>query len=174
MDPFIGEIRLLGFDFPPNGWAPCDGRVMPVSQYTPLFAVIGTTYGGDGRTSFALPDLRAKVPLGLGHGPGLSPRNLGESGGETAVSITESGLPPHRHELLTVPSGRNPSANTNDPVDNRVGSQGGSLFQEGAPNASLDPSCLLPAGGGRPHENRQPYLIMNFCIALTGIFPPRP
>ena len=176
-DPYIGEIKMVGFDFAPSGYAFCDGRTLPLNQYTALFAVVGLTYGGDGRTNFMLPNLQARAPMGQGAGPGLTTRSLGDVIGEAAVPLTAPQLPPHAHQLnggtLTTPT---PAQNVATPTSS-------ALFALSAPNAvyaptttplqQMSPSAIGPAGGGLPHENRQPFLAVNFAIALNGIFPTR-
>jgi len=170
-DPFVAEIRIFPFNFAPKGWAWCNGQLMPLSQNTALFALLGTTYGGDGKSTFALPNLQGCSPMQPGQGPGLSLRDLGESGGSETVTLFESEIPAHSHALL---------ADTLDPADtNAVSpnasfalSTGGTLYQD-APNADAAAVALTAAGGNTPHNNMMPYLTVNFCIALQGIFPPR-
>jgi len=173
-DQFVAEIRLFGFTFPPSGWALCNGQLLPISQNTALFSLLGTTYGGDGKSTFALPDLRGRAPLHVGGnqpGPGLSAYLLGETGGVEHLTLLESELPAHSHQLR---------AATQDPADVNIpsstasfaSSTGGTLYQSTA-DTQLAPQALAPAGGSLPHNNLQPYLTLNFCIALQGIFPPR-
>jgi microcystin-dependent protein len=173
-DPFVAEIRLFGFNFAPRGWAFCNGQILPISQNTALFSLLGTTYGGDGKSTFALPDLQGSVPLHVGGsqpGPGLSVYDLGQTGGSEAVTLLESEMPAHSHALR---------ADTQDPADVNIPSAtasfalstGGTLYQSTA-NVQLAFQALSPAGGSLPHNNMQPYLCVNFCIALQGIFPPR-
>lgn len=170
-DPFVAEIRIFGFNFAPRGWALCNGQLLPISQNTALFALLGTTYGGDGRSTFALPNLQGSAPMHPGQGQGLSLHDLGEVGGTETVSLLESELPVHSHAM---------SANTVDPADTSAPganatfalSTGGTLYQSAADTA-LASTALTPAGGDQPHNNMQPYQVLNFCIALQGIFPPR-
>lgn len=166
MDPFIGEIRVFALTFTPAGWAPCDGRLLSIAQNQALFAILGPTYGGDGRTNFALPNLNGRAPMGTGSGPGLTPRKLGESGGEAAVTLKPDQAQ-HSH-LINVSS---QPATSSDPADNVFAASPKSYAPVGktAPNNSV----IAPTGGGQPHNNMQPYLPLNYCIALTGIFPPR-
>lgn len=173
MDPFVAEIRIFPFNFAPKGWAFCDGQILPLSQNTALFSLLGTTYGGDGKSNFALPDLQGQAPMHPGQGPGLSLHDLGESGGTETVSLLESEIPAHTHKLR---------ADTLDPADTNVvspnasfaQSTGGALYQsQSTPNAFADPGILAPAGGDQPHNNMMPYLTLNFCIALQGVYPPR-
>jgi microcystin-dependent protein len=170
-DPFVAEIRIFPFNFAPKGWAWCDGQLLPLSQNTALFSLLGTTYGGNGKTNFALPDLQGRAPMHPGQGPGLSLHDLGETGGSETVTLLESEIPSHPHTLR---------ANTIDLGDTNVPnanasfaqSSGGTLYQP-ATNAQLAPEALTPAGGDQPHNNLQPYLTFYFNIALQGVFPPR-
>ena len=173
-DQFLAEIRAFPYNFAPNGWALCDGQLMPISQNTALFALLGTTYGGDGKSTFALPNLQGMAPMQQGQGAGLSDRYLGETGGEDTVTLLESEIPAHTHTIR---------ADTFDPSDlaspapNRVLAQSAGVFayQPSAANLGLMAfQGLPPAGGGLPHNNLQPYVTFNFCIALQGIFPQRP
>lgn len=170
-DPFVAEIRIFGFNFPPNGWAFCDGQLLPISQNTALFSLLGTTYGGDGRSTFALPDLRGQAPVQHGQGQGLSQYDLGQSGGSQTVTLLESEIPLHTHQLrgnaLDLADTSVPSAAASFAL-----SSGGTLYQD-AQNTTLAPTALTPSGGSLPHNNMQPYLTLNFCIALQGVFPPR-
>jgi microcystin-dependent protein len=171
-DPFVAEIRIFPFNFAPKGWAWCDGQLLPLSQNTALFSLLGTTYGGNGKSNFALPDLQGRAPMHPGQGPGLSLHDLGETGGSETVSLLESEMPAHSHGLLSV-AGFNGTDN----------SPAGGLFAKG--DAGLLPysptvtpvamaaEALAPAGGDQPHDNMQPYLTFYFCIALQGVFPPR-
>lgn len=171
-DQFLAEIRVFPFNFPPTGWAFCDGQLMPISQNTALFALLGTTYGGDGKSTFALPNLQGQAPLQHGQGPGLSERFLGESSGSSSVTLLQSEMPFHNHTLradLVDPA----DTSTPNPNASFGLSTGGTLYQASS-NAQLDALALAVAGGSLPHNNMQPYLTMNFCIALQGIFPQRP
>jgi len=170
-DQFVAEIRIFPFNFPPTGWAFCDGQIMPLSQNTALFSLLGTTYGGDGKSTFALPDLQGNAPMQPGQGQGLSLRDLGELGGVESVTLLVSEIPVHNH-IINV-SGA--SATDDTPTGERfaVGSQVG-MYGPFAANATLAFQALPPSGGGLPHNNMQPYLTLNFCIALQGIFPARP
>jgi microcystin-dependent protein len=172
-DQFVAEIRIFPFNFPPTGWAFCDGQLMPISQNTALFSLLGTTYGGDGKSTFALPDMQGNAGMQPGQGQGLSLRDLGEIGGTESVTLLVSEIPFHTHTLRV-------SAEVGDiqiPADNtalaRSGS--GSAYTASATNiVQLAPQALAPAGGSLPHNNMQPYLTLNYCIALQGIFPQRP
>ncbi len=170
-DPFVAEIRIFPFNFAPKGWAWCDGQLLPLSQNTALFSLLGTTYGGNGKSNFALPDLQGRAPMHPGQGPGLSLHDLGESGGNETVTLLESEIPLHSHQLR---ANAIDLADTNavNPNASFALSSGGSLYQD-APNASAAPEALAPAGGDQPHNNMQPYLTFYFCIALQGVFSPR-
>lgn len=170
-DPFVAEIRIFPFNFAPTGWAFCDGQLLPLSQNTALFSLLGTTYGGNGKSNFALPDLQGRVPMHPGQGPGLSLHDLGETGGSETVSLLESEIPSHAHALMASNQpGEDPQA-----VGESFGrSVGANLYQSNA--AGLVPmsyNAIAPAGGNQPHNNMQPYLTFNFCIAMQGVFPPR-
>jgi microcystin-dependent protein len=172
-DPFVAEIRIFPFNFAPKGWAWCDGQLLPLSQNTALFSLLGTTYGGNGKSNFALPDLQGRAPMHPGQGPGLSLHDLGESGGSETVSLLESEIPVHTHTLR----GNFNQADVNDPSPARsiARSNPGTLYQS-TTNANLimmAPESLAPAGGDQPHNNMMPYLTFYFCIALQGVFPPR-
>ena len=173
-DQFVAEIRIFPFNFPPTGWAFCDGQLMPISQNTALFALLGTTYGGDGKSTFALPDMQGNAPMQPGQGQGLSLRDLGEMSGVESITLLVSEIPVHTHALRCAPA---------EPGDNRLPSPTVSLststgafaYVGGSPAlVQMAPQALPPAGGGLPHNNMQPYLTLNFCIALQGIFPQRP
>jgi microcystin-dependent protein len=171
-DQFLAEVRIFPFNFPPTGWAFCDGQLMPISQNTALFALLGTYYGGDGKSTFALPDLQGNAPMQTGQGQGLTERFLGEMSGVESITLLVSEIPVHTHTVsnavdpgdLTIP----------DPSRAIAVSVGGPAFATSAPNATFAFQALPPAGGGLPHNNMQPYLTLNFCIALQGIFPQRP
>ena len=169
-DPFVAEIRIFPFNFAPSGWAWCNGQLLPLSQNTALFSLLGTTYGGDGKSNFALPDLQGRAPMHPGQGPGLSLHDLGETGGSDTVTLLESEIPSHRHDLVA----SNSDATDQGPANSRLaGGIGLSAYAAPGPLVSLSPSALAPAGGGQPHNNLQPYLTFYFCIALQGVFPPR-
>jgi microcystin-dependent protein len=172
--PFYAEIRIFPFNFAPNGWAQCDGQLLPISQNTALFSLLGTTFGGDGKSSFGLPDLRGSVPM---HPDGQS-HVLGEMGGEQAVTLLVSEIPVHTHGVNVSPGAaqdNNPVGPTATPDRYLADAKGGAPYTPLAPNAStLDLRASTPAGGSLPHENMQPFLTLNFCIALQGVFPQRP
>jgi microcystin-dependent protein len=170
-DPFVAEIRIFPFNFAPKGWAWCDGQLMPLSQNTALFSLLGTTYGGDGKSNFALPDLQGRAPMHPGQGPGLSLHDLGETGGSETVTLLESEIPAHSHTLradvLDIGDTNAVSANASLAL-----SSGGTLYQN-ASNVNMSDNALTPAGGDQPHNNMMPYLTFYFCIALQGVYPPR-
>ncbi|MFN2480667.1 MAG: phage tail protein [Pyrinomonadaceae bacterium] len=174
-DPFVAEIRIFPFNFAPKGWAFCDGQIMPISQNTALFSLLGTTYGGDGKSTFALPDLQGSAPMHPGQGNGLSLHDLGEQGGSQTVTLLESEMPAHAHTIMA--AGNPPPANAGipDPSVALARSSGTTVYQAspfsnlGTMNAQL----IGISGGSLPHNNMMPYLTLNFCIALQGVFPPR-
>ena len=170
-DQFVAEIRIFPFNFPPTGWAFCDGQIMPISQNTALFALLGTTYGGDGKSTFALPDLQGNAPMQPGQGQGLSLRDLGELSGVESITLLQSEMPLHTHVLR----GDEDQGQFLTPT-NMLLADGNAMYQGPNPqgNATMAPQALALAGGGLPHNNMQPYLTLNFCIALQGIFPQRP
>jgi microcystin-dependent protein len=168
-DPFVAEIRIFPFNFAPKGWAWCDGQLLPLSQNTALFSLLSTTYGGDGKSHFALPDLQGRLPMHPGQGPGLSLHDLGESGGSETVTLLESEMPAHSHSLTASQA----DGTERLPAGQQfAGGVGISMYQTPGPLVSLNPSALAPAGGDQPHNNLQPYLTCYFCIALQGVFPP--
>lgn len=171
-DPFVAEIRIFPFNFPPTGWAFCNGQLMPISQNTALFSLLGTTYGGDGKSTFALPDMQGNAPMQPGQGQGLSLRDLGEMSGVESVTLLTSEIPVHTHSWMA----NNAPATLNAPDNGRsiARSSGGTAYKVTNPDAQMAFQAVAPAGGGLPHNNMQPYLTLNFCIALQGIFPQRP
>jgi microcystin-dependent protein len=169
-DPFVAEIRIFPFNFAPKGWAWCDGQLLPLSQNTALFSLLGTTYGGNGKSNFALPDLQGRAPMHPGQGPGLSLHDLGETGGSETVTLLESEIPAHSHGYQI--SGQ--VALSNSPAGQLFGVGAGINLYTAANNLTpMNPIALTPAGGDQPHNNMQPYLTFYFCIALQGVFPPR-
>ena len=173
-DPFVAEIRIFPFNFAPRGWAFCNGQLLPISQNTALFALVGTFYGGDGKSTFGLPDLQGSVPVHWGQGQGLSPYSVGQQGGTETVTLIDSEIPVHTHAVR---------AHAFDVADVFVpgptvvpASAVGGFSYNPTANANLTlfaPQAISPAGGSLPHTNMMPYLTLNFCIALQGIFPPR-
>jgi microcystin-dependent protein len=170
-DPFVAEIRIFPFNFAPKGWAFCNGQLLPLSQNTALFSLLGTTYGGDGKSNFGLPNLQGSAPMHPGQGPGLSLYALGQQGGTPTTTLLQTEMPVHTH---TARADTIDAADTNVPSPNASFAQstGGTLYQTST-NTQLAPQALTPAGGSLPHNNMQPYLTLNFCIALQGVFPPR-
>lgn len=173
-DPFIAEIRMFGGNFAPRGWAFCNGQTIAIAQNTALFSLLGTTYGGNGTTTFALPNLQARVPLGFGQGPGLSFYSLGEQTGQPTVTLLSTQMPAHTH----VPNGTSLAGGSTDPANNLWASSVGGrtpppLYSAGAPNTPMSPAAISIAGSGQPHENQQPYLAVSYIIALVGVFPAR-
>jgi microcystin-dependent protein len=173
-DPYIGEIRMFAGNFAPRGWALCNGQLLAISQNTALFSILGTIYGGDGKTTFALPNLQGLCQMNQGQGPGLSDRTLGEVGGSATVTLTTSEMPAHPHTLV----GQQAQADSNSPTNNFVAVNRG-LSPYTAPSApglnlvSMFPLALATAGNSQPHNNMQPYLVLTFIICMQGIFPPR-
>jgi microcystin-dependent protein len=171
-DPFVAEIRIFPFNFAPKGWAWCDGQLLPLSQNTALFSLLGTTYGGNGKSNFALPDLQGRAPMHPGQGPGLSLHDLGETGGSETITLLESEIPAHSHEHKA----------QNSPLGGSVLPEGNALNRPSsgflysplpATTVAMAPEGIAPSGGDQPHNNMQPYLTFYFCIALQGVFPPR-
>lgn len=171
-DPFVAEIRIFPFNFAPTGWAFCDGQILPLSQNTALFSLLGTTYGGNGKSTFGLPNMQGNAPMHPGQGPGLSLHDLGETGGSAEVTLLESETPLHSHTLQA----QNAPADAPSPTGSSFARViGATPYQSpaGAPLVGMSNSALTPSGGNLPHNNMMPYLTLNFCIALQGVFPPR-
>ena len=169
-DPFVAEIRIFPFNFAPKGWAWCDGQLMPLSQNTALFSLLGTTYGGNGKSNFALPDLQGRAPMHPGQGPGLSLHDLGETGGSETVTLLESEIPAHSHSMMASTQ----LGLENTPLAQNVAQGDGiNLYAPANALVAMAQQSLAPAGGDQPHNNLQPYLTFYFCIALQGVFPPR-
>jgi microcystin-dependent protein len=173
-NPFVAEIRVTAFNFAPTGWAQCNGQLMPISQNTALFSLLGTFYGGDGKSTFALPNLQAQAAVSQGQGPGLSEYFLGQSSGVESITLLQSEMPLHTHGVQATPF----PADQTSPNPNRVlaRSKPANAYQSdtNASNADqMDFASLAPAGGGLPHNNMPPVLVLNFIIALQGVFPPR-
>jgi microcystin-dependent protein len=175
MDPFVGEIRMLPFSFPPKGWAFCNGQLLPLSQNTALFSLLGTFYGGDGKSTFALPDLQGSAPMHTGNstGPGLSQHSLGEMSGVEFVTLLDSEIPVHTHMVMSVAGVF--AGNTSVVTGNAFAkSSQGNSYTAAANTVQMSDEALSPTGGDLPHNNMMPYLTVNFCIALQGVFPQRP
>jgi len=170
-NPFLAEIRIFTGNFAPKGWALCDGQLMPISQNTALFSLLGTTYGGNGTSNFALPNLQGCAPMQAGQGPGLSLRDLGETGGEQAVTLLQTEMPAHSHNAQATGT-----PNSNDPANNAwaSGQKGfGAVYAPPGNNVQMNPFALSIAGGDLPHNNMPPFLGLTFIIALQGVFPAR-
>src|SRR5215218_6486165 len=170
-DQFVAEIRIFTANFPPKGWAYCNGQLLPISQNTARFSLLGTAYGGDGKSTFALPDLQGCAPLHAGQGPGLSEYFQGQGGGSETITLLQSEMPFHTHSMngATLDPALAKAVNPNA---SWALSQGGGIYQDSS-NTTLAFQALSLAGGSLPHSNMQPYLALNFCIALQGIFPAR-
>lgn len=167
-EPFLSEIKIVGFNFAPRSWAFCDGQILPINQNQSLYSLLGTTFGGDGRTTFALPDLRGRVPIHFGDG-----YTLGQKGGQENVTLSASEIPAHTHVLNAV-SSESTAGNSQNVANNSLGTgTPNNLYSNVAGNQSLAASAVTTGGGSQAHENRQPFLVLNFCIALQGLFPSR-
>jgi microcystin-dependent protein len=178
--PFVAEIRMFGFNFAPTGWATCDGQLLPISQNTALFSLLGTFYGGNGQSTFALPNLQGMVPINQGQGNGLSNRFLGETAGSENVTLLTTQIPIHSHTVnVTSAVGNVATSNTNQPAAPTKGNPvsgltQGRYYSVGTANTTLNPAtAIAPNGSSLPHNNLMPYLTVLFCIALQGVFPPR-
>jgi len=172
-NPFVAEIRIFAGNFAPTGWALCNGQLMPISQNTALFSLLGTTYGGDGKSNFALPNLQGSAPLQAGQGPGLSLRDLGETGGEQDVTLLNTEMPAHTHSAQGASPGGQPRPGGNTWASGQRGF--GNLYAPtSASNVPMNPFAMSIAGGNLPHNNMPPYLALTFIIALQGVFPARP
>lgn len=172
-NPYVAEIRIFPFNFAPLGWAFCNGQILPISQNTALFSLVGTFYGGDGESNFALPNFQGAVPVGMGQGAGLSLYSIGQSGGSDEVTLIQSEMPSHQHAI----SAANVTGYLSSPAGNIWANSGkgrSPAYHTADSSASMSPQCLSPVGSSFPHNNMQPYLTLNFCIALQGVYPPRP
>ena len=172
-DPFVAEIRIFPFNFAPRGWAWCDGQLLPISQNTALFSLLGTYYGGNGKSNFALPDLQGNVPMFWGQGPGLSLYDLGQTSGSQTVTLLQSEIPSHSHGVMAaaqIATSAVPSVSVGP-----ARSRGMNLYQSNVTQnlVQMSPSAVSPAGGDQPHNNMMPFLTLYFCIALQGVYPPR-
>ena len=171
-DAFVAEIRIFPFNFAPTGWAFCSGQLMPISQNTALFSLLGTMYGGDGKSTFALPDLQGNAPLFWGQGPGLSLYDQGQVGGLETVTLIQSEMPIHAHQASGA-AGNGPTSPANNTWGQGAGRTPPPVYVNGNPNVQMAAVTVQIAGSSLPHNNMQPYLALNFCIAMQGIFPPR-
>ena len=165
--PFVGEIRMFGGNFAPVGWMMCEGQTIPITENEVLFQLIGTTYGGDGQSTFNLPDLRGRIPIHMGTGPSGTTYQIGESGGNETVTLSQQQIPQHNHGIGA--STDIPTSTT--PGNNVTGQAAAKIYRTGNPSVTLDPQSIGPAGGSQPHENMQPYTCINFIISLFGIYP---
>lgn len=170
-EPFVGEIRLFAGNFAPQNWAFCDGQLLAVSSNDALFSLLGTMYGGDGRTTFGLPDLRGRVPIHAGQGPGLTPRSVGQAGGSEQVTLSPANLPSHTHP----PHGADDTSVTTDPAGRVLGHPTTNTYRApyGGPATGMAAASVGPTGGSQPHDNVAPSLVLNFIICLYGIYPSR-
>jgi microcystin-dependent protein len=173
-EPFIGEIKMVGFNFAPRGWTLCNGQLLPIAQNTALFSILGTTYGGDGRTTFGMPDLQGRSPMHAGNGPALSQRRLGQKAGAETVTLGPGQTAAHTHAWQVADE----VGNQTSPADNALarsptGRGGYLLYESGASSAAMAPEVVAETGDGLPHNNIQPALVVNFVIALQGTFPSR-
>jgi microcystin-dependent protein len=168
-EPFLGEIRTFGFNFAPLGWATCSGQLVPISQNPALFSLLGTFYGGDGQTTFALPDLRGRIGLSMGQGPGLSSYQVGQVGGSETVTLTSNQMPQHSHALVA----NSGTATGGRPDGEALARAGTSIYAAAPDGTAMNAGSIGGSGGSQPHTNLQPFLSLNFCIALQGVFPPR-
>jgi microcystin-dependent protein len=172
-DPFVAEIRIFPFNFAPKGWAWCNGQLLPISQNTALFSLVGTFYGGDGKSTFALPDLQGSAPMHTGQGPGLSLHDLGEMSGSSNVTLLQSEMPLHTHTLLAVDPQDPGNLQVGSPTRSMAASGNGQAYNSAASLVPMAGQALAPMGGDQPHNNMMPYMTYNFNIALQGVFPPR-
>ncbi len=170
-EPFIGQIMMVGFNFAPRGWANCDGQLLPISQNTALYSLLGTTYGGDGVNTFALPDLRGRVPVHMGTGLGLTTRKIGQRSGQEAVVLSAAHMPSHTHSLQA----QNDAASVDTPGGNYLAQRGRPDIYDSDSDklVQMGASAIEATGGSQGHDNMQPYLVLNFVIALIGLFPSR-
>jgi microcystin-dependent protein len=172
-DPFVAEIRIFTGNFAPNGWAMCDGQILPISQNTALFSLLGTFYGGDGKSNFALPNLQGRAPIQTGQGAGLSQYDLGESGGAAAVTLLQTEIPSHVHTAGCQSNPGGQAAPTGNVWSGLAGRTPPPLYTTAAPNTNMNPGALAVTGGNLPHNNMSPFLVLNFIIAMQGIYPSR-
>ncbi|HEY0548649.1 MAG TPA: tail fiber protein [Verrucomicrobiae bacterium] len=170
-EPFIGQLILVGFNFAPRGYAFCQGQLLSIAQNTALFSLLGTTFGGNGQTTFGLPDLRGRVPNGQGQGPGLSNYSMGQVGGTESVTLITQQMPAHSHNLNCYSEDGN-QGNANGNIAASTGAAP-PPYSNVAFNSQMSPTAIGPTGNSQPHDNLSPYLTMNYCIALEGIFPSR-
>jgi microcystin-dependent protein len=168
-EPFLGEIKMFAGNFAPQGYALCDGQLLAISQFDALFSLVGTTYGGDGRTTFGLPDLRGRVPIHMGSGPGRTPRSIGQKSGQERVTLTTPELPSHTHAM----QGSSAAADDTQPAGKVLARAAKDIYIEANPDVNMAAAAIGNAGGGQSHENMQPFQCINYIIALVGIYPSR-
>lgn len=175
-DPYIGEIRMFGGNFAPRGWALCQGQLLGIAQNSALFAILGTSFGGNGTTNFGLPDLQGRVPMNWGQGVGLASRTLGEQGGSETVILQTQQMPAHNHMMMVADAAGDQPSPSGNFIAQTIGGDGSPLngFTGSGANSTMNPSSISVTGNSQPHGNMQPYLAVTFIIALEGIFPPRP
>jgi microcystin-dependent protein len=173
-DQFVSEIRMFAGNFAPTGWALCNGQLLPISQNTALFALLGTNFGGNGTSTFGLPNLQGSVPMAFGNGAGLTPRVIGETGGETGVTLLQTQMPQHSHAAQASTSGGTDSPASAAWGESKLGKTPMNVYAASGSNVTMNPAALSTAGGNLPHNNLPPYLGLTFIIALQGIFPSRP
>jgi microcystin-dependent protein len=168
-EPFLGEIRIVGFNFPPRGWAFCDGQLLPISSNTALFSLLGTTYGGDGRTTFGLPDMRGRMPMHSGTGPGLDPVQLGQKGGQNDTTLNINQMPPHTHQVECTSE----DGETDEAPDSFLakGANGETIYSSGSDGSRMNSGMITPAGAGQPFSIMSPFIGVHYIIALQGIIP---
>lgn len=172
-DPFLGEIRIFPFNFAPRGWLMCNGQVLPIAQYTAIFSLLGTTYGGNGTANFALPNFQGYFPLDQGQGVGLTDRILGEQGGEPTVTLLTTQIPQHNHIVNCAATGGSGSPSGTVFGGGGRGKQPAYAAYASGSVGQMNPNAVAQAGSTQPHDNMMPYLTLNFCIAMTGVFPSR-
>jgi microcystin-dependent protein len=169
-NPFVAEIRILGCNFAPRGWSFCNGQLLPISQNTALFSLLGTIYGGNGQSNFGLPNMQGNAPMQPGQGPGLSLYDLGQTGGTANVTLIQSEMPSHSHGVVGATID---TADSNVPTNNNIGKASTQVFNTVGTQVPMNVSTISIVGGNQPHNNMMPYLVMNFCIAMQGVYPPR-
>jgi microcystin-dependent protein len=172
-NPFLGELRLAGFSFAPVGWAQANGQILSISQNTALFSLLGTNFGGNGTNNFALPNLQGSIPVGAGQGAGLSPYNVGETGGVTSVTLLQSQIPAHNHAVKADSTPANQQSPANNAFAKADTSAGNLYTTNTSPTSAMNPGILSLYGGSLSHTNLMPYLTLNWIIALQGVFPTR-
>lgn len=168
-EPFLAEVRMVGFNFAPRGWAFCDGQILPINQNQSLYSLLGTTYGGDGRTTFALPDLRGRTPIHTGRSDGGQEHRLGQKSGEETHTLATNEMPNHTHVL----QGTNNPPTSDQPTGHVLSRAAGTIYGEFGTPEAMGVGSVTNVGGSQAHDNMQPYLALNFCIAIQGLFPSR-